>query len=146
MPNHYDILGVDKSASESEIKSAYRKLSLKYHPDRNNTEEAIAKFQEINQANEILSDTEKRKQYDFDLQHGEGAFDQQESMADLNNIINQMFGGGGFPGMGGFPGFPGGMAFHSMGGGPNIRIVHNGRPMNMGMGDHRLPIERKAEA
>jgi len=134
MPNHYDILGVDKSASESEIKSAYRKLSLKYHPDRNNTEEAIAKFQEINQANEILSDTEKRKQYDFDLQHGEGAFDQQESMADLNNIINQMFGGGGFPGMGGFPGFPGGMAFHSMGGGPNIRIVHNGRPMNMGMG------------
>jgi len=132
MPNHYEVLGINKSASESEIKSAYRKLSLKYHPDRNNTEEAIAKFQEINQANEILSDQEKRKQYDFDLQHGEGAFDQQESMADLNNIINQMFGGG-FPG--GMGGFPGGMAFHSMGaGGPNIRIVHNGRPMNMGMG------------
>jgi DnaJ-class molecular chaperone len=129
MTNYYETLGIEQSASESDIKSAYRRLSLKYHPDRNTSEEAIEKFQEINQANEILSDPEKRKQYDFDLKHGNGAFDQQESMADLNNIFNHLFNGG-FPGMPGM-GFPGGMAFHSMGaGGPNIRIVHNGRPMS----------------
>jgi len=117
----YEILGVEKNASESDIKKAYRQLSLKYHPDRNgNSQESINRFQEISNANDILSDPEKRKQYDFDLQHGEGSFQQQEQEQDIHNIINQMFGGG-FPGM----------AFN-MGGGPNIRIVHNGRPMNMG--------------
>ena len=121
---HYEILGIDQNASESDIKKAYRQLSLKYHPDRNgNSQESIERFQEISNANDTLSDPEKRKHYDFDLQHGEGAFQQHAQEQDINNIINQMFGGG-------FPGMPG-MAFN-MGGGPNIRIVHNGRPMNMG--------------
>jgi DnaJ-class molecular chaperone len=131
MPNnHYEILGVQQNASESEIKKAYRQLSMKWHPDRNNnSQESNEKFQQINQANETLSDSEKRKQYDFDLQHGEGAFEQHASSQDINNIINQMFGGG-FPGMPGMPGmgFPG-MAF-SMGG-PGVRVFHNGRQMSM---------------
>ena len=127
--NHYEILGIQQNASDSEIKKAYRQLSLKYHPDRNgNSQESIALFQEISNANDTLSDPEKRKQYDFDLQHGEGAFQNHEQEQDINNIINQMFGGG-FPGMPGMQGFPG-MGFNM--GGPNIRIVHNGRQMNMG--------------
>ena len=63
--DYYKILGVDKKASEDEIKKAYRKLSLKLHPDLNpNDKEAHKKFQQINEANEVLSDPEKRKKYD----------------------------------------------------------------------------------
>ncbi|WP_423148922.1 DnaJ C-terminal domain-containing protein [Rubrolithibacter danxiaensis] len=67
--DYYKILGVDKSASEKDIKSAYRKLARKLHPDLNpNDKEAQRKFQELNEANEVLSDPEKRKKYD---QYGE---------------------------------------------------------------------------
>lgn len=63
--DYYNILGIHSSANESEIKSAYRKLARKYHPDLNpNDIEAKKKFQEINEANEVLSDPEKRKKYD----------------------------------------------------------------------------------
>jgi len=63
--DYYKILGVDKKASDSDIKSAYRKLARKYHPDLNpNNKEANKKFQEINEAHEVLSDPEKRKKYD----------------------------------------------------------------------------------
>lgn len=63
--DYYEILGVDKKASSKEIKSAYRKLARKYHPDVNpGNAEAEAKFKEINEANEVLSDAEKRKKYD----------------------------------------------------------------------------------
>jgi len=63
--DYYKILGVSKNASDSDIKSAYRKLARKYHPDVNpNNKEANKKFQEINEANEVLSDPEKRKKYD----------------------------------------------------------------------------------
>ena len=60
----YEILGVNNDASDIEIKKAYRTLSLKYHPDRNPSEEATKKFQEINEAYETLGDTELRKKYD----------------------------------------------------------------------------------
>ncbi len=67
---HYETLGVQKNASQDEIKSAYRKLARQYHPDLHpNDEECAKKFKEINEANEILSDPEKRKQYDFELEH-----------------------------------------------------------------------------
>jgi curved DNA-binding protein len=66
--DYYKILGVAKTATEDDIKKAYRKLARKYHPDLNpNDKEANKKFQQINEANEVLSDTEKRKKYD---QHG----------------------------------------------------------------------------
>src|ERR1700751_3698062 len=63
--DYYKILGVDKNASEEDIKKAYRKLARKFHPDLNpNDKEANRKFQEINEANEVLSDPQKRKAYD----------------------------------------------------------------------------------
>ena len=63
--NYYDILGVDKNASEKEIKQAFRKQAKKYHPDANpNDPQAEAKFKELNEAYEILGDAEKRAQYD----------------------------------------------------------------------------------
>ena len=60
----YDTLGVSESASESEIKKAYRKLARQYHPDVNKAPEAEEKFKEINAAYEVLSDKEKKAQYD----------------------------------------------------------------------------------
>ena len=63
--DYYQILGIDKSADDKAIKNAYRKLARKYHPDLNpNDKEAQKKFQELNEANEVLSDPEKRKKYD----------------------------------------------------------------------------------
>ena len=63
--DYYKILGVDKSASQDEIKKAFRKLSVKWHPDRNNgSKEAEAKFKEIAEAYEVLGDEAKRKEYD----------------------------------------------------------------------------------
>src|SRR5215218_10201335 len=63
--DYYKILGVDKNAKEDEIKKVYRKLARKHHPDLNpNDKEAHKKFQQINEANEVLSDPEKRKKYD----------------------------------------------------------------------------------
>lgn len=62
--DYYDILGVGRSASADEIRRAHRKLALQYHPDRNKAKDAQAKFAEIQQAYEVLSDDEKRKQYD----------------------------------------------------------------------------------
>ena len=78
--DYYKILGVDKTASEKDIKNAYRKLARKYHPDLNpNDAEANKKFQQLNEANEVLSDADKRKKYDQygeNWQHGE-AYEQQ---------------------------------------------------------------------
>src|SRR5690554_4869128 len=63
--DYYKILGVDKNATTEEIKKAYRKLALKYHPDRNpNDKIAEEKFKEVTEAHEVLSDPEKRKKYD----------------------------------------------------------------------------------
>ena len=90
--NYYDILGVNKNASDDEIKKAYRSLAKKYHPDLNKTPEAAEKFKEINEANEVLSDDNKRKQYDFQRENpGFGGFGGQ--------------GFSGFSGQGGFGGF-----------------------------------------
>ena len=84
MPSHYDILGVDKKATEQQIKKAYRELSLKNHPDRNiNDPTAHSRFQEINAAYEILGDTDKRRQYDM----GFGDNDMGISVELTNNDI-----------------------------------------------------------
>src|SRR5579885_3561378 len=71
--DYYEVLGVAKTASLDEIKKAYRKLALQYHPDRNKTKEAEEKFKEVTKAYEVLSNEEKRKAYD---QFGHAAFEQ----------------------------------------------------------------------
>ena len=70
--DYYQILGVAKGASDQEIKRAYRKLALEFHPDRNKSKEAEAKFKEVTKAYEVLSDSQKRKAYD---QFGHAAFE-----------------------------------------------------------------------
>ena len=137
----YDTLGVTKSASETEIKKAYRKLALKYHPDRNkdNKEECESKFKEISSAYEILSDSEKRSNYDkFGL-------DAVNNMGGPNinpfDIFTNMFGrdGGG--------GGQGGDIFSNMGGGggmfsnmfgqgqQNVRVKHRLEKVNVTLED-----------
>ena len=121
----YEILGIDKNASEQDIKKAYRKLSFQYHPDKNSDPEAETMFKEINEANEVLSDPAKRQQYDMQQQGGfpffpggmPGGGGPQE-FHDINNIFRQFFGGGGMPG---------GVSF-SMNGGPNqeFHFFHGG--------------------
>ena len=69
--DYYDILGVDKSAADAQIKSAYRKMALQWHPDRNKSSDAETKFKEINEAYQVLSDPKKKTNYD---QFGHSAF------------------------------------------------------------------------
>ncbi|RDW88530.1 putative chaperone protein dnaJ [Coleophoma cylindrospora] len=110
----YGVLGIDKSATQSEIKKAYHKAALQHHPDKvaeDKREEADSKFKAVSQAYEILYDEEKRHLYDT---HGMSAFDGSRgpggmgAEVDLDDILQQMFGmgGGGMPGMGGGPGGP----------------------------------------
>lgn len=107
----YETLEISPNASESEIKKAYRKLARKYHPDVNKDASAEEKFKEINAAYEVLSDKEKKAQYD---QYGDAMFGGQNfhdfsrsqgTNVDLDEILRQMFSGGG--GAGGFSGFSG---------------------------------------
>jgi curved DNA-binding protein len=125
----YDTLEISENASESEIKKAYRKLARKYHPDVNKSAEAEEKFKEINAAYEVLSDKEKKAQYD---QFGDSMFGGQNfhdfsrnhgGNVDLDEILRQMFSGGGFGGgansFGGFSGFSGAGGFAQE---PNLDI------------------------
>ncbi len=98
---YYKTLGVDKNATAGEIKKAYRKLAVKYHPDKNpDNKEAEAKFKKISEAYAVLSDEKKRKEYDT---YGSTGFQQRYSQEDifrgfdLNDILNQFgFSGGSF--------------------------------------------------
>jgi DnaJ-class molecular chaperone len=125
MPNFYETLEVPKDASPEQIKKSYRTLSLKYHPDKPGGD--TAKFQEISEAYDTLSDPQKKEQYDAELNGMPfGRMHSMNEFHDINNIFGMMFGGGmqGMPGMPGmhFGGHPG-MHFA---GGPGVRIFHNG--------------------
>jgi len=112
--DYYQILGIDKTATPKVIKDAYRKLARKYHPDLNpNNQDAKANFQQINEANEVLSDPEKRKKYDQygnDWQHANefeqqkqqqaqssrsqsGGFSGGQNAGDFSDFFESMFGG-----------------------------------------------------
>jgi DnaJ-class molecular chaperone len=154
MPDYYNILGVSRDASESEIKKAYRTLSLKYHPDRNSSEEAKTKMLEINAAYEVLGDEGKKQNYDM------GGTGDDEGPGGMGGFpfgpggMSFSFGGPFGPGGGGMGGHPfahmssmneftdindllnmmgGGMSFGGPGfggmGGPNIRIFRGGVPV-----------------
>src|SRR5215469_14729071 len=102
--DYYQTLGVPKNASEKDIKNAYRKLARKHHPDLNpNDPEANKKFQQLNEANEVLSDPEKRKKYDQygeNWQHGE-EYENYQRQQQANRQQNP-FTGGQASGFGGF--------------------------------------------
>ena len=112
--DYYEVLGVAKGASADEIKKAYRKLAVKYHPDKNpGNKEAEEKFKEAAEAYSVLSDADKKAKYDqFGHAGVDGAGpDFSGGFGDLNDILNDLFGGGfsGFGGgFGGFGGFGGG--------------------------------------
>lgn len=111
--DYYEVLGVPKNASKDQIKDNYRKLAMQYHPDRNKTPEAEEKFKEISEAYAVLSDEQKRQQYD---QLGHAGFDQRYTSedifrgADFESIFRDIgfgdlfrsFFGGGFGGFGGY--------------------------------------------
>lgn len=109
--DYYEVLGVSKTADEKEIKSAFRKLAKKYHPDVSKEPDAAEKFKEAQEAYAVLSDEQKRKQYD---QYGHAAFDQMNGGAgfdfsdfDFSDIFGDLFGsafGGGFSNFGSFGG------------------------------------------
>jgi len=112
--DYYEVLGVDRSAPAGDIKAQYRKLALKFHPDRNKSAEAAEHFKEISEAYAVLSDQQKRQTYD---QHGhqgiDGRYSQQDIFRGANFNFNDLFGGSGgfdsvfenlFGGGGGFGG------------------------------------------
>lgn len=111
--NFYSLLELNEDATTDEIKKSYRRLSLKYHPDRNkNDTEYVKKFQEINEAYETLSDVRKREMYDCEQKGIQGLsdFDFGGFGFPMEHLFEQMFSGRE---------------------GPNIRIFHNGMPINM---------------
>ena len=104
--DYYEVLGIPKDATEADIKKAYRKLAAKYHPDVNHEPDAVERFKEINEANEVLSDPEKRSRYD---QFGFAGVDPNFNPAagnpfgggagfgdfgDLGDLFGSFFGGG----------------------------------------------------
>ena len=114
--DYYEVLGVGKDASADEIKKAYRKMAMKYHPDKNpGDKDAEEKFKEAAEAYSVLKDPEKKAQYDqfghAGMNGGAGGFGGGASMDmdDIFSMFGDIFGGRGFGGgFGGFGGFDGG--------------------------------------
>ena len=127
MENHYKILGVNENSTQEQIKKAFRKASLKNHPDRGGSKE---EFQKINSAYQILSDPEKKRQYDNQMRNpfmNNGRFNARNGNAD--DIFKMFFGS-----QNGMPfGFPGG---------PNVQIFQNGRPVNLNRPRKPSPITK----
>uniref|UniRef100_A0A6C0E6D6 J domain-containing protein n=1 Tax=viral metagenome TaxID=1070528 RepID=A0A6C0E6D6_9ZZZZ len=141
--SHYTTLGVDENASHDDIKKAFRVLSLKWHPDRNNEPGAVEKFQKINEAYEHIGDDEKRSVYDAQRRNpfsklGMGGMNGMGGGME-HDILNAFFGGlGGMGGLGamfqGGGGFPGGVQMFTTSmdgtGRTNVRVVHKPSPIS----------------
>ena len=127
--DYYEVLGVDKSASADEIKKAYRKMAIKYHPDKNpGDKEAEEKFKDAAEAYSVLSDADKKAKYDqFGHAGVDGAGpDFSGGFGNLNDILNDLFGGAFGGGFGGFSGFGSGF-----GGGRPQQKVYRGRDIRV---------------
>jgi len=143
----YDILGVNKSASESEIKKAYRKKAIQYHPDKNPGDKtAEENFKKAAEAYEVLGDSNKKAQYD---QYGHAAFQGGNgfqgagmNMDDIFSQFGDIFGGGGF---GGFGGFGGGGQRRSKGSNLRIRVKLTLAEIVQGV-DKKVKVKRKVQA
>jgi len=130
--DYYEVLGVDKNASADDIKKAYRKLAIKYHPDKNPGDKAAEeKFMEAAEAYSVLSDADKKAKYDqFGHAGVEGAGpDFSGGFGNLNDILNDLFGGAFGGGFGGFSGFGGG--FSGGRGGQRQQRVYRGRDIRV---------------
>lgn len=133
--DYYKVLGVDPKSSQGDIKKAFRKLSLKHHPDRGGDAE---EFKKINEAYSTLGDVEKKRMYDMQKNNPfmRGGIPGHGGMGGADEIF-KMFFGGGIPGMStGMNGIPGGVhintgGFNGIPGMPNVQIFRNGRPVNM---------------
>ena len=147
--DYYEILGVSKNATAAEIKKAYRKKALEYHPDKNpGDKEAEEKFKEAAQAYEILGDEQKRAQYD---QYGHAAFEGgagggYSTMEDIFRNFGDIFGGH-FSGFSGFGGFGGGNShsYRVKGGDLRIRVKLNLADIATGT-EKKVKVQRKIKA
>lgn len=140
--DYYEVLGVSKSADATEIKKAYRKLALKYHPDKNpGDKEAEEKFKEAAEAYDVLSNEEKRRRYD-QFGHagvggaGQGGFGGGMSMDDIFSQFGDIFGS--FGGFSGFGGFGGGRSARRVNRGTNLRVK-----VKMNLQEIATEIEKK---
>jgi molecular chaperone DnaJ len=150
--DYYKILGIDKGADAAEIKKAYRKMALKYHPDKNpDDKEAEAMFKKAAEAYEVLSNPDKKARYD---QYGHAAFDgaggfggggmnMDDIFSQFGDIFGSAFGGGGFSGFGG--GFGGGAQRRTKGSNLRIRVKLNLDEIANGV-EKKLKVKRKVMA
>lgn len=132
--NYYNILEIDENAGIDEIKKSYRRLSMKYHPDKNrNNPEATSKFQKISEAYETLSDEDKKREYDMTRNNPFIKMMRQNNNMNMNmnpmeDLFANIFGSGGMP------------FAHMQSFGPGVRIFHNGVPVNPNMLQKPIPI------
>lgn len=129
----YNILEVPETATPDEIRKSYRRLSMLYHPDKNgNSQESTEKFQKISEAYEVLSDPERKREYDMTqnnpfLKMMSGQHGSPNGMNPVDELFSSIFG---MPFMGMNMGMGPDMPF-----GPNVRVFHNGRPVQPGFGN-----------
>ncbi len=152
--DYYEILGIEKKATAEEIKKAYRKMAIKYHPDKNpDDKEAEAKFKEAAEAYEVLSNAEKRQRYD-QFGHagvggaagGSGGFGGGMNMEDIFEQFGDIFGGA-FGGGGGFGGFGGNRGGGRVFKGSNLRVRVKLNLEEIARGvEKKLKIRRQAPA